>query len=146
MEKLLTLLQLSHKRPDVVSFMKKYVSVLLIVSVAYVFVMAAKGADYDSEYQGIYHWGAEVNTFSPCDSEMTYWVSGSSWVLKPLYNFVKDETKSPYEPVYIEFRGHLLDEKLDGFATEYDGLIRISELRLKSLKIPQQCGDYFRRE
>ena len=112
-----------------------------MVALINIFTMEAKGAEYDSEYQGIYYWGAEVNTFSPCDSEKTYWVSGSSWVLRPLHDYAKEETKSPYEPVYIEFRGHLLDEKLDGFAAEYEGLIRISEIRLKSLKIPQLCPE-----
>ena len=111
----------------------------LIVALAIMFTVDAKGAEYDNEYQGIYYWGAEVNTFSPCDLEKTFWVSGSSWLLRPLYDYVKEETKSPYQPVYIEFRGHLLDEKLDGFASDYDGLIRISELRLKSVNIPQRC-------
>ena len=112
---------------------------IMIASLASIFTLAVNAVDFDREYRGIYYLGAEVNTFSPCDSEKTYWVSGSSWVLDPLYQYVKEKTKKPYEPVYIEFRGHLLKEILDGFAAGYDGLIRISEVRLKTLNIPQHC-------
>ena len=41
--------------------------------------------------------------------------------------------------MYIEFHGHLLNEKVDGFALNYDGLIRISEVREYSFAIPAAC-------
>ena len=36
--------------------------------------------------------------------------------------------------------GHLLDEIRDGFALEYAGLIRISEVILLSNELPADCG------
>jgi len=45
----------------------------------------------------------------------------------------------PYQPIYLEFRGHLLDEVVDGFAVDYDGLIRISEIYHLGVPIPPDC-------
>ncbi len=101
-----------------------------------VFTLAAS---CDRVYSGLYYWGAEVNTFQPCGSKHTYWVSASSWVLGPLKQFLQANTCEPYQPIYIEMRGHLLDEKTDGFASQYDGLIRISEVISKDLEIPPGC-------
>lgn len=41
--------------------------------------------------------------------------------------------------IYIEFRGHMLDEEVGGFAADYDGHIRISEIKKRSLDIPMEC-------
>jgi hypothetical protein len=107
-------------------------TLLLFASVSY-------AAEYDKIYSGKYTWGHEVETFKPCNVKETYWVSGSSWVKAPLVDFYTDNTDKPYEPIYIKFRGHLLDEEVDGFASRYNGLIRISEVKEKSLKVPTEC-------
>ncbi len=96
-------------------------------------------ASCDRVYVGLYRWGAEVNTFQPCGSKHTYWVSASYWILSPLKRYLHKSTSEPYQPVYIEMRGHLLDEKTDGFASQYDGLIRISEVISKNVVIPAGC-------
>lgn len=101
-----------------------------------VFTLAA---NCDRFYVGLYYWGAEVNTFQPCGSKHTYWVSASSWVLSPLKQYLQTNASEPYRAVYIEMRGHLLDEKTDGFASQYDGLIRISEVISKDVEIPPGC-------
>lgn len=99
----------------------------------------ANGADCDLIYSGRYTWGAEVNSFQPCESDSVYWVSASSWVLDPLKRFIEAHTASPYQSVYVEFRGHLLDEQVGGFAADYDGLIRISEVLERAAAIPNTC-------
>ena len=42
-------------------------------------------------------------------------------------------------PMYIEFRGQTLNEKVDGFALDYSGLIRISEVFQYTFNIPESC-------
>ena len=101
--------------------------------------MQVKAAEYDNKYKGLYYWGPEVHSFQPCNVKKKYWVSASSWVVGPAIEFVKTNTNKAYQPIYIEFRGHLLDEVLDGFATNTDGLIRISEIYLIKSKIPDEC-------
>jgi hypothetical protein len=97
-------------------------------------------AGYDQLYSGRYIRGAEVDVFKPCGSHKVFWVSASSWVKGPLLDFYRSSTRKPYQAIYIEFRGHMLDEEVDGFAADYDGLVRISEIRKKTLVISPQCN------
>lgn len=92
----------------------------------------------DQIYIGKYYWGAEVNSFTPCNTKTSYWVS-YNWAGIEMNNFYKKNSKAPYQPMYIKFRGHLLNEKVDGFATDYDGLMRISEVQEFSFDIPTTC-------
>lgn len=90
-------------------------------------------------YRGVYVWGNEVNVFQPCDDKKSFWVSASTWVQEPLLEFYQAHTSQPYETIYIEFRGRVLDEVVDGFASDHDGLIRISEVLDLSLSVPEAC-------
>jgi len=103
---------------------------LIVILIFSLYVVNVTAAEYNKKYKGLYYWGAEVNTFHPCDTKEKYWVSASSWVIGSAIEYLKKNTNKPYQPIYIEFRGHLLDEVLDGFAANTDGLIRISELYL----------------
>jgi hypothetical protein len=111
---------------------------ILLVNILLLPVMTA-GATCDRLYTGLYRWGAEVNTFQPCGSDTDSWVSASTWILGPLKAYLQQHTGRPYQPVYIEMRGHLLDEETGGFASQYDGLVRISEVIRKDTKIPAGC-------
>ena len=119
----------------------KIANIFLNILVAYMCVYVTGAVAHDEEYRGIFLWGPELEDFAPCGSEKVYAVSGSYWVLNPLYDDVndKDKEKSPFKAVYIEFRGHLLDEVLDGFAVDLDGLIRISEIKSYTLNSPAEC-------
>jgi hypothetical protein len=99
----------------------------------------ACSADNDRIFTGRFVWGAEVITFQACHSNKVYWVSASSWIQGPLLDFYKNNVTKPYQPVYIQFRGQILDEKVDGFAAYYDGLMRISEIKKTVLQIPEHC-------
>ena len=111
-----------------------------LIALALLLGSASTSADCDEIFRGRYTWGAEVDSFRPCGSGLKYWVDASSWVQGPLIDFVREHTKEPYQPVYIEFRGHLLNEVLDGFAEGYDGLIRVSEIFLTSQDVPDKCA------
>ena len=93
---------------------------------------------HDSEFRGSYTWGAEVDVFSPCNSSLVYWTS-YNWAGSGLREFYKANTSQPYQPIYISFRGQILDEAVDGFASRYDGLIRISEIHVLEKNIPSDC-------
>src|SRR5688572_31225307 len=99
-----------------------------VVALAIAVSASASATDIDDVFLGRYYWGAEVDSFRPCGQSDSYWVSASSWVQAPLIGLVKTQTEEPYKPVFVKFRGHFLDEVRDGFAAEYDGLIRISEV------------------
>ena len=101
---------------------------------------AVKANGCDMVFKGLYTWGAEVNVFQPCGSTDVFWVSASSWVQRPLIDYLKKSIAAPYQSIYIEFRGALLDEVRDGFAEQYDGLIRVSEITHKSRDIPVECS------
>lgn len=93
---------------------------------------------HDSEFRGSYTWGAEVDVFSPCGSSLVYWTS-YNWAGSGLREFYRANTSKPYQPIYVSFRGQVLDEAVDGFASRYDGLIRISEIHIMEKDIPSDC-------
>ena len=103
------------------------------------FCIAACSGSFDQAYGGEYVWGPEVHTFRPCGSDETYWVSASSWTIAPVREFYEAETDAAYAPIYIRFRGHLLDETVGGFAVSYSGLIRISEVHGMNKSVPEEC-------
>ena len=89
-------------------------------------------------YKGIYVWGPEVHSFTPCEKNHNYWVS-FDWAGFEMQEHYKSSKKEPYRPMYIEFRGQTLNEKVDGFALDYSGLIRISEVFQYTFNIPESC-------
>ena len=93
---------------------------------------------HDSEFRGTYVWGAEVDIFSPCNSQLVYWTS-YNWAGVPLREFYEANTSEPYQKIYIKFRGQILNEDVDGFASNYDGLIHISEIYEIKIDLPNDC-------
>ena len=115
------------------SYMKIITSIVILMS-----SVLASAADYDQIYEGKYYWGPEVNSFTLCTGSPSYWVS-FNWAGIEMQNFYKKKRKEPYQGMYLKFRGHLLDEEVDGFAGSYDGLIHISEVKEYSFEIPESC-------
>ena len=91
-------------------------------------------------YSGIFVWGAEVRTFAPCGQKVRYWVSGPGSVTAPLLEFYRKNTTQPYGRIYITLRGQLLDEERDGFAADYDGLLKVSQVLGMSKDAPRECA------
>ena len=96
-------------------------------------VTACAPQELDQTYEGVYAFGAEVNTFTTCDKKQSYWAG------LEMQSFYKQNSTKPYQPMYIKFKGHLLNEKVDGFALNYDGLIRISAVQEYSFEVPAKC-------
>ena len=110
----------------------------IIILISLMFSTVACAHDIDKTYIGKYTWGLEVESFTPCNSDISYWVS-YNWAGSDMHKFYKENNKEPYQSLYIEFRGHLLNEKVDGFAVDYDGLIHISEVKQYSFELPKSC-------
>lgn len=95
-------------------------------------------AECDRVWRGVYVFGPEVETFQPCGSASVYWTSyGPAGAL--IRDFHQKFTKARYQAIFLEFRGHILNEELDGFAENYDGLIRVSEVLDLKAEIPEDC-------
>ena len=60
--------------------------------------------------KGIYTWGPEVETFSPCNTNKTYWLEGSDAMLAPLQEMAlkkADAGNEAYQPIYGWFCSRL---------------------------------------
>lgn len=93
---------------------------------------------HERVYSGTYSWGPEVHAFKPCNSEEHFWVS-FDWAGIEMQEYYKNNTKKPYQVMYLEFRGIELDEVVDGFAATYSGLVRISEVKKYTFEVPALC-------
>jgi hypothetical protein len=82
----------------------------------------------DLAFHGHYTWGHEVRSFQPCGSDQVYWVKTSPEIQKELFEYHQANTNEPYEAVYIESEGEILNDERTGFARDYDGLIRIKTI------------------
>ena len=94
---------------------------------------------HEEVFSGTYVWGHEVRSFQPCGSDSVFWTS-YNWAGLELEDFYRAHTQEPYQLIYVKFRGQILDERVDGFARDYDGLIRISEVLEKNIVIPSECA------
>ena len=93
---------------------------------------------HETIYKGLYTLGHEVHTFQPCKEKEIFWVS-FNWAGIEMQRYYKQSQVLPYQPMYVEFRGQILEELVGGFAQEYDGLIRLSDVKTFSFKIPDHC-------
>ncbi len=105
-------------------------------------VLTSDTLERDKIYEGLYSWGHEVHSFTPCNSKTSYWV-GFYFAGLQMNHFYKENHKKPYQGMYIKFRGRVLNEAVDGFAEQYDGLIHISEVKNYSFDIPKSCASLF---
>jgi NlpE C-terminal OB domain len=96
-------------------------------------------AQTDSARAGEYVWGAEVNVFRPCGSDSVFWVLASPQILDQLRTTHGRLTTKPYEPIYVRVRGARSSEKPDGFAEDYNGYFRITEVLEARRERPGEC-------
>ena len=114
--------------------MKKYSLVFAV------FLTTACVSGQDQKYAGLYVHGHEVDTFRACGDSMVYWVShGWGSISAELRAFHEESTSEPYQEIYIEFVGHPHDERSDGFAGDYDGILHISQMLTQNASVPKNC-------
>lgn len=78
--------------------------------------------------KGSYIFGSEVSSFQPCGEALELWVIGEEQLITGLQNDYMDLVNKPYEQVFVSFRGHSLEKAKDGFAADYDGQFKVTEV------------------
>ncbi len=94
----------------------------------------------DRTYTGQYIWGHEVNSVTLCDSKIAYWVEPSA-AINEVKQFYWDNVAEAYQPMYLKFRGHLVERQPEGFEEDYDGIMYISDVEEYSFDLPPSCAD-----
>ena len=92
--------------------------------------------------RGIYTWGNEVETLSPCNSDKTYWLEGSEALLAPLQELAlkkADAANEAYQPIYVEVQVRHAGRATDGFAVDYDGVMQLQAVQSASDRVPADC-------
>ncbi len=125
------------------SLMAKTVRTALISCIGVAGLLS--GCEAEEKLHGLYYWGAEVNVVCPCGTDVCYWVRAEPVVLVPLKNFVQRKTGRPYQPVYLTYRGHMVEEAAIGFGASYDGHLQIEEVISLSVELPNDCPEPVKR-
>ncbi len=86
----------------------------------------------ESIYEGVYTWGAEVETFSPCGTGgKAWWVITDEVLSHQLSSAHGNLTTKPYEGIYVRVSGFYdgpPNEAAGAFAAQYEGLFRINKV------------------
>ena len=105
--------------------------------------IASTASAVDTQHRGRYYRGAEVESFHPCGSKKAYWVEGKEATLQPLRDRterLRERRGKPYQPVYLEVVGVVdTESKREGFAEDYDGLLRLQKVVRVSNVLPKNC-------
>ncbi len=110
--------------------MRAFISILFLFSNILLFFQATSyGDDY---FRGQLVLGHEVRSFTPCKRRVEYWVLDQTDV--DLWKVYKELTHQPYQPIYVEVRGHLGPPPSDGFGADYDRQVTIRGLRRAGLE------------
>ena len=90
---------------------------------------------------GVYTWGPEVNTFRSCGGPDVRWVQAPAGILSRLRDAHQDLTDEPYQGILIEAHLRHSGDEPDGFALDYDGLIRVDSVLSIEATVPTSCLD-----
>ncbi|UPW19594.1 hypothetical protein M0C34_04765 [Agarivorans sp. TSD2052] len=95
-------------------------------------------AEQSQTFHGHFVWGHEVREFSPCNGETVWW-QGDSGLVDELVDYYQANTSSPYQAIYVSWRGQLLPAAKDGFAADYPAVLQVTEVLKWQLAIPPSC-------
>lgn len=102
--------------------------------------LALAACDAPPVLSGRYHYGGEVDIVCPCSTTQCYWVRAEPAIAGQLHDYAQRQAQTPYQAMYLRWRGHLLDEPRVGFAANYDGLMRVEKILALSVEIPANCA------
>ena len=92
--------------------------------------------------RGIYVWGSEVETLSPCNTDKTYWLEGDETLLAPLQELAlqkADAANEAYQPIYVEVQAAHAGRATEGLAVDYDGVLQLHTVHTASGQVPADC-------
>ena len=87
---------------------------------------AEKAQSSGERYIGYLTWGHEVRSFVDCDGQREAWVIND--VGEELVEIYDSLTVEPYQPMFVEVKGEIVDPPTEGFGADFPEAIRISEL------------------
>ncbi len=95
-------------------------------------------------FDGVYTWGAEVETFSPRGSgEKQWWVLTGMDMRQQLSVAHQRLTTEPYEGIYVKVSGYYAgpatEEKGGPFSLQYEGLFEITKVWLTRKRSTSDC-------
>jgi len=73
------------------------------------------------------------------DLVLVYWVSAAPRVQQQLEDAYVALHHQPYMPIFVKFRGAGWAEKLDGFASKYNRLMRVQDVSFVQASSPDVC-------
>lgn len=85
--------------------------------------------NFEKEFRGSLIYGAEIRSFSECDSEKSYWYQDTTGNLEDEYTHAK-KSEDAYEKVPVILEGYTREiiESDGEFAKEYDGIFVVTDL------------------
>lgn len=92
--------------------------------------------------RGIYVWGSEVETLSPCNTDKTYWLEGEEALLAPLQELAlqkADAANEAYQPIYVDVLAAHAGRATEGLAVDYDGVLQLQAVHTASGQVPADC-------
>lgn len=78
--------------------------------------------------KGSYIYGNEVSSFQPCGLTAEFWVIGEQKLMNQLQNNYMELASKPYQQVFVSFRGSRQPKAEDGFAADYSGQFKVTEV------------------
>src|SRR5262249_43373084 len=96
-------------------------------------------------YDGIYTWGPEVETFSPCGTgEKQWWVLTSEDLWIKLRDAHQDLAGDTYEGIFVEVMGYYAgpatEERGGPFSIQYEGLFQITKVLFTRKRSTSDCS------
>jgi len=92
------------------------------------------------ELSGVVVYGHEARTVQLCGEQQLFWLHTTP----ELHAFLETEsrrlTQRPYQELYLDFVGSMMSDPPGEFSREYDGTIRLEEIRELSAVIPDSCS------
>lgn len=92
--------------------------------------------------KGVYTFGPEVETFSPCGTDQTFWMNGDPALLEPLEEIALkkgDKQNDAYPEIYMEALVVNVGKATDGYAVDYDGVYELQRVNLTQKEVPESC-------
>ena len=92
------------------------------------------------ELTGIIVYGHEVRTIRLCGDSQVFWLHATQEEQRKLLAKSRSLTRYPYQELYLEFTGRLMDEAPGEFAKDYAGAVEVESIKALSVVIPDSCS------
>ncbi len=111
------------------------ISLMMLMTV----VLSACARSASPELSGVIVYGHEIRTIRLCGDSQTFWLHATEEEQRKLVSKSRSLTSYPYQELYLEFYGSMLNEPSGEFAKAYAGSIKVEQVRNISVVIPNSC-------